>query len=958
MNNNDFNMGNDSYAGNMQSFDEQQMDNGDGYNDSDVVYDNNGNKFNEFLQNNMKIVIIVVIFILILIIFLCLKGCSSKSKLSSVTIDAPDVIYIGEETKFETKSDGGSNVKFDFSLSDSNLATLKDTSLTGETVTNYITGSTSGEVAINVSATSGKNNISQYKNVYICEKLSADKIILKTLTLRENQEFFLKDNLNLGVTGCYNNISYSSSDSSILSISDNGIARAEKTGTATITVSSGSNSATFVINVLEANKTISATGISVSKSSITLYVNGKTTVAADVKPSNASIRTVTWKSTDESVVTVSGGTITAKKVGNAVVYAQTVDGNYKADVNVSVVNKSNTSSSTNNKTNTSTNKNDKTSVVKDTLKVNLNRSTSAYTNTYIYITGDITDSTYDLSGYQISKVDKNPSSYVSITKVKTYNIPASNISKVTENGTYYVFAKNKKGTIAKGSITINNIDKKGPTFSLSKSSSETSSNPVYITGTLTDNESGIQSYALSTTNSTPTTWVNVSNGSKTYTLPQNDTLKVSSNGTYYVFGKDQAGNVSSQSITIDNIDKSGPTITLTSSTSEYTSNPIYITGSITDNTGIQSYAFSTTDTTPTTWNDVTGKPKSFKIQQNDKFKVEDNGTFYVFAKDINGYISKKSIKIANYVSTKPSCKLTVSSSGVTLTKENYEGGYGLSTSSTPDYNSKTTLALSSNTFYGYVKNKSGLTASCSVQVFATTSNTTYSCPSGYAEGSSKCYKSSKALYSSGSYCPSGYTKCQSGYNCQCYQTVQKATAKYYYTCATRKCLRTPNYVYKNKSYVNICGYKTTAASCKNVGCTWTRTRTCTGTVKSYYCPTGYTSYGSTCLRQDGYNYYLGTTTYSYNVSSNYSNVFTCNEYHYGDLYYTCSYAGTNYECPNGTTVYGSYCYKYDNLITSPGYYCTSGTLDNGYCYTYEDKTSNTTYSCSSGTKVNDSYCYK
>ena len=71
---------------------------------------------------------------------------------------------------------------------------------------------------------------------------------------------------------------------------------------------------------------IYATGISLNKTSTILTVGSTETLVATVTPSNATNKTVSWKSSDTSVATVDqNGKVTAKAVGNANITATTTD---------------------------------------------------------------------------------------------------------------------------------------------------------------------------------------------------------------------------------------------------------------------------------------------------------------------------------------------------------------------------------------------------------------------------------------------------------------------------------------------------------------------------------------------------------------------------------------------------------------------------------------------------------
>jgi len=75
--------------------------------------------------------------------------------------------------------------------------------------------------------------------------------------------------------------------------------------------------------------TILVTGISLNKTSTTLNVGESENLTATVSPTNATNKNITWSSSNTNVVTVSGGTITAKSAGTATITATAADGSGK-----------------------------------------------------------------------------------------------------------------------------------------------------------------------------------------------------------------------------------------------------------------------------------------------------------------------------------------------------------------------------------------------------------------------------------------------------------------------------------------------------------------------------------------------------------------------------------------------------------------------------------------------------
>ena len=135
-------------------------------------------------------------------------------------------------------------------------------------------------------------------------------------------------------------VSWSSSNNNVATVSG-GTVKAVGAGTATITAKSGSKSASASVKVVAGSQpstptTVQPTGISLSSSSFTLTKKGATKkITATVSPSNATNKGVTWSSSNTSVATVSGGTVTAKANGSTTITATTCNGK-KATCKVNV----------------------------------------------------------------------------------------------------------------------------------------------------------------------------------------------------------------------------------------------------------------------------------------------------------------------------------------------------------------------------------------------------------------------------------------------------------------------------------------------------------------------------------------------------------------------------------------------------------------------------------------------
>ena len=85
----------------------------------------------------------------------------------------------------------------------------------------------------------------------------------------------------------------------------------------------------------EQEKTIAVTGVTLSQNT-TLTVGNSLTLTANVQPSNATNKNVSWSSSNPAVATVADGKVTAKAVGATTITVTTEDGGKTASCTVTV----------------------------------------------------------------------------------------------------------------------------------------------------------------------------------------------------------------------------------------------------------------------------------------------------------------------------------------------------------------------------------------------------------------------------------------------------------------------------------------------------------------------------------------------------------------------------------------------------------------------------------------------
>ena len=141
-------------------------------------------------------------------------------------------------------------------------------------------------------------------------------------------------------------LTWKSSDTKVVTVDENGNVKAVGAGTATITVTTKEGNFKAQVSVTveekteEADKEVKVTGVALNKTKARLEVNESLKLTATIKPSNATNKNVTWKSSNTNVATVDkNGNVKAVGAGTATITVTTKDGSYKAQATVTVTKK-------------------------------------------------------------------------------------------------------------------------------------------------------------------------------------------------------------------------------------------------------------------------------------------------------------------------------------------------------------------------------------------------------------------------------------------------------------------------------------------------------------------------------------------------------------------------------------------------------------------------------------------
>lgn len=237
---------------------------------------------------------------------------------SSITLDAGKKKTLSPQIK----PIGATNKNVKWSSSNQKIAKVDENGV--------VTGVAAGTATI--TCTSADGYAKQTLRVTVTQpptgiKFSSKKVTVKIGTPKKLNYTVLPENAS------NKNVIFTTADSSIAKVAADGTVTGVKKGTTKITVTTANSlySATVTVNVQKPVKSVK-----LNKTSVNVAVGKTTVITPTVSPKSASNKNVTWKSSDNDVVTVKDGTITAKAPGYAVITCTTVDGGKTAECAVSV----------------------------------------------------------------------------------------------------------------------------------------------------------------------------------------------------------------------------------------------------------------------------------------------------------------------------------------------------------------------------------------------------------------------------------------------------------------------------------------------------------------------------------------------------------------------------------------------------------------------------------------------
>ena len=214
-----------------------------------------------------------------------------------------------------------------WSSSNSGVATVNSNA---GTITGVSTGSS------NITMKESITNTTKSKTVSVTDPNAVTGVSLNNTTLKLNTgaSSTLKATVTPS-TASNKNVTWSSSNTAVATVSSAGVVKGVKAGTATITVktASGGKTATCKVTVSD----IVPTSVKLNKTSATFRVGQTTSLTATVSPTNATNKNVNWSSSNTAVAKVSSsGVVTGVKAGTATITAKTVSGGKTATCKVTI----------------------------------------------------------------------------------------------------------------------------------------------------------------------------------------------------------------------------------------------------------------------------------------------------------------------------------------------------------------------------------------------------------------------------------------------------------------------------------------------------------------------------------------------------------------------------------------------------------------------------------------------
>lgn len=254
----------------------------------------------------------------------------SEKLLSDISIsNAPQSLTIGSSAMLEANVDSDSYVKYvSWESSDTSvLRVLSNGKVVavgqGEAVITASIGEATSSVTITVTGEQpGESGLTG---------VSLDRYTLTLYAGEEAEQL----TATLKPEGTEATIRWTSSNQTAATVSQDGKVTPLAAGVTVVTAAAGDYRASCIVTVQP--KRVRVTGIRFDEPTHTLMMGSTVTLQPIIAPDDATVKNLTWVSSDEQIATVSRtGIVTALSVGETTITATTVDGGYSAEIKIIV----------------------------------------------------------------------------------------------------------------------------------------------------------------------------------------------------------------------------------------------------------------------------------------------------------------------------------------------------------------------------------------------------------------------------------------------------------------------------------------------------------------------------------------------------------------------------------------------------------------------------------------------
>lgn len=297
-------------------------------NEEENYYSDDNNNNNDNKEKIKKIAFYVIIFCVALIIIVLLaKGCSNRKNNNtnnnttgsvSVVINRRNItLEVGEEFSLtgDVLNSKEDNPVIVWHSEDTEVATINDDGV--------VSAQKEGETMI-VASYGGYETTCQVVVTKSTTKATSIRITQADITLKKGAGVLLQ--VEILPEGANENITYSSNNSSVATVSNTGYVNAIDVGQTTIIAKGESGlTAEVTVTVVSSGSTkIDATNLYLVGLDKELVVGGTAQVISRIEPDNATNKSLSWSTSNSSIATVdSNGVITGKSAGTCTIIAST-----------------------------------------------------------------------------------------------------------------------------------------------------------------------------------------------------------------------------------------------------------------------------------------------------------------------------------------------------------------------------------------------------------------------------------------------------------------------------------------------------------------------------------------------------------------------------------------------------------------------------------------------------------